>query len=108
MKSGWANGWRGIFALALLAGAAPTRAQAPQGTSVAGGPDEQPKIAAIRIVKKDGQVLSDSPSGIAVETGNALDRRKTAHSLRALYRPGDYADLPPLRTSVAPGLRLTS
>src|SRR5216684_977621 len=106
MKSGWANGWRGIFALALLAGAAPTRAQAPQGTSVAGVADEQPKIAAIRIVKEDGQVLSDSPSGIAVETGKALDRRKIGDSLRALYRTGDYADLRAVVTPVADGVRL--
>src|SRR5229473_2035305 len=106
MKSGWANGWRGIFALALLAGAAPTRAQAPQGTSVAGVADEQPKIVAIRIVKENGQVLSASPSGIAVETGNALDRRKIADSLRALYRTGDYADLQAVVTPVADGVRL--
>ena len=106
MKSGWANGWRGIFALALLAGAAPTRAQAPQGTSVAGVAEEEPKIAAIRIVKEDGQVLSDSPSGIAVETGKALDRRKIGDSLRALYRTGDYADLRAVVTPVADGVRL--
>src|SRR5229473_7313152 len=106
MKSGWANGWRGIFALALLAGAAPTRAQAPQGTSVAGVADEQPKIAAIRIVKEDGQVLSDSPSGIAVETGKALDRRKIGDSLRALYRTGDYADLRAVVAPVTDGVRL--
>src|SRR5216683_4299507 len=106
MKSGWANGWRGIFALALLSGAVPTRAQAPQGTSVAGVADEQPKIAAVRIVKEDGQVLSDSPSGIAVETGKALDRRKIGDSLRALYRTGDYADLRAVVTPVADGVRL--
>src|SRR5712664_836371 len=106
MKSGWANGWRGIFALALLSGAVPTRAQAPQGTSVAGVAEEEPKIAAIRIVKEDGQVLSDSPSGIAVETGKALDRRKIADSLRALYRTGDYADLRAVVTPVADGVRL--
>src|SRR5216684_4790500 len=106
MKSGWANGWRGIFALALLAGAAPTRAQAPQGTSVAGVAEEEPKIAAIRIVKEDGQVLSDSPSGIAVETGKALDRRKIAESLRVLYRTGDYADLKAVVTPAIDGVRL--
>jgi len=32
---------------------------------------------AIRIVKEDGQVLSDSPTGIAVESGKALDRGKS-------------------------------
>src|SRR6267154_5917339 len=78
MKSGWANGLRGIFALALLTGAAPTHAQTPQGTSVEGVAKEEPKIVAIRIVKEDGQVLSDSPTGIAVESGKALDRGEIA------------------------------
>src|SRR6267378_2409447 len=106
MKSGVANGLRGIFALALLTGAAPTHAQAPPGTSVASIEKEEPKIAAIRLVKEDGQVLSDAPSGIAVETGKALDRGKIADSLRALYRTGDYADLKAVVTPVADGVRL--
>src|SRR5229473_1533325 len=106
MKSGWANGWRGIFALALLAGAAPTRAQAPQGTSVAGVADEQPKIAAIRIVKEDGQVLPEAPAGITAETGKPLDQRKIAESLRALYRTGEYADLKAVLAPVRGGVRL--
>ncbi|PYU65475.1 MAG: hypothetical protein DMG49_24140, partial [Acidobacteria bacterium] len=106
MKSGWANEWRGIFALALLTGAAPTRAQAPRVTSVTGVAEEEPKIVAIRIVKEDGQILSDWPSGIAVETGKTLDRGKIADSLRALYRTGDYADLRAVVTPVADGVRL--
>src|SRR5712691_9544670 len=106
MKLGWANGWRGIVALALLTGAAPTRGQTPQETSVTGIAKEEPKIAATRIVKEDGQVLSDAPSGIAVDTGKALDREKIAESLRALYRTGDYADLQAVATPVADGVRL--
>ena len=105
MKSGRAiELLRGIFALVLLTGAAPTRAQAPQGTSATGV--EEPKIVAIRIVKEDGQVLSDSPSGIAAETGKTLDRRKIAESLRTLYRTGDYANLRAVVTPVADGVRL--
>src|SRR3989442_7748245 len=107
MKSGWANGLlRGIFALVLLTGAAPTRAQAPQGTSGTGVAEEEPRIVAIRIVREDGQVLSDSPSGIAVEIGKTLDRGKIAESLRTLYRTGDYADLRAVVTPVADGVRL--
>src|SRR6184192_3640286 len=106
MKSGVANGLRGIFALVLLTGAAPTRAQAPPGTSVASIEKEEPKIAATRIVKEDGQVLSEAPSGIAVDTGKALDRGKIADSLRALYRTGDYANLRAVVTPVADGVRL--
>src|SRR5260370_24212740 len=108
MKSGWANGWRGICALALLTGAASAgaQAQAPPGTSVTVVAEKAQKVAAIRIVKEDGQVLSDSPSGIAVETGSALDRGKIADSLRALYRTGDYADLRAVVTPVADGVRL--
>jgi outer membrane protein assembly factor BamA len=106
MKLGWANGWRGIVALALLTGAAPARGQASQDSSVPFVAKEEPKIAAIRIVKEDGPVLSVSPSGIAVETGRALDRRKIAESLRTLYRTGDYADLRAVVTPVADGVRL--
>src|SRR3979490_1610654 len=106
MKSSWANGLRGIVALALLTGAAPTRGQTPRDSSVTGVAKEEPKILAIRIVKENGQVLSDSPSGIAVETGNVLDRRKIAESLRALYRTGDYADLQAVVSPIAEGGRL--
>src|SRR2546427_913384 len=106
MKSSWTMGLRGIVALALLTGAAPARGQTPQDTSVAGSAKEEPKIVAIRIVKEDGQVLSESPSGIAVETGKALDREKIAESLRALYRTGDYADLRAVVTPVTDGVRL--
>ncbi|PYU55520.1 MAG: hypothetical protein DMG56_25190, partial [Acidobacteria bacterium] len=106
MKSGWANGWRGIFALALLTGAASTRAQAPPGGSVTAAVEEEPKIVAIRMVKEDGQELSNTLSGIAVETGKTLDPGKIADSLRALYRTGDYADLRAVVTPVADGVRL--
>ncbi len=106
MKSSWTIGLRGIVALALLTGAAPARGQTPQDTSVAGSAKEEPKIVAIRIVEEDGRVLSESPSGIAVETGKALDRGKIAESLRALYRTGDYADLRAVVTPVPDGVRL--
>src|SRR3989454_693569 len=106
MKSSWTIGLRGIVALALLTGAAPARGQTPQDTSAAGSAKEEPRIVAIRIVEEDGQVLSESPSGIAVETGKALDRGKISESLRALYRTGDYADLKAVVTPVADGVRL--
>jgi len=106
MKSGWANGLRGIVALALLMGAARTRGQAPQGGGTADVAKEEPKVVAIRVVKEDGRVLSDAPSGIAVETGKALERGKIAESLRTLYRTGDYADLRAVVTPVAEGVRL--
>jgi len=106
MKSGWNYGLRGIVALALLTGAAPTRGQTPQDISVADNTKEEPKIVAIRIVKEDGQVLSESPAGITVETGKALDRGRIAESLRALYRTGEYADLRAVATPVTDGARL--
>src|SRR5258708_2945923 len=106
MKSGWTIGLRGIAALALLTGAAPARGQTPRNASEAGSALKEPKIAAIRIVKEDGQVLSESPPGIAAETGKAVDRGKIAESLRALYRTGDYADLRAVLTPVTDGVRL--
>ena len=106
MKSGWANGLRGIVALALLTGAAPTHAQTPPDGSAAGIVKEEPRIVAIRIVKENGEVLSNGPPGIAVETGKPLDRGKVAESLRALYRTGDYADLRAVVRPEADGARL--
>jgi outer membrane protein insertion porin family len=106
MNSGWANGLRGVVAFALLMGAVRTRGQAPQRTDLAEVAKEEPKLVAIRIVKEDGQVLTDSPSGIALETGKTLQRGKIADSLRTLYRTGDYADLQAVLTPVADGLRL--
>src|SRR5260370_7599857 len=73
---------------------------------MAGSEKEEPTIVAIRIVKEDGQVLSESPAGITVETGKAPDRGKIAESLRTLYRTGDYADLQAVVTSVRDGVRL--
>src|SRR3989449_5974693 len=90
MKLGWANGLRGIAALALLTGAALTRAQEPPESVAA---NAAAKVVAVRIVKEDGTVLSEAPAGIAVETGKGLDRGKVAESMRALYRTGNYSDL---------------
>src|SRR5437660_4426618 len=106
MKSGWANGLRGLVAVALMTGAPRTYAQTPQDTSAASVATEEPNIQAIRIVKEDGQVLTESPFGIAVETGKAIDRGKIAESLRTLYKSGDYADVRAVVTPVADGVRL--
>jgi len=106
MKSRWANGLRGIVAFALLWGAAEARGHTPQRASPASVVNEEPRIVAMRIVKEDGQVLSDSPTGIAVETGKPLDRGKIAESLRTLYRTGDYADLRAVVSPVTEGVRL--
>src|SRR5260370_29361627 len=106
MKSGWTYGLRGIVAVAVVTGAVPTRGQTPQDPSVADRTKEEPTIVAIRFVKEDGQVLSESPAGITVETGKALDRGRIAESLRALYRTGEYADLRAVATPVTDGVRL--
>ena len=106
MKLSWASGLRGIVALALLTGAAPRHAQAAQELPATDAAAEKPTVVAIRIVKEDGQVLSESPSGITVETGKPVDREKIAESLRALYRTGDYADLRSVLTPVSGGVRL--
>lgn len=108
MKWSWDKGIRGIFALALLAGVAPARSQAPAqqespADKTAAG---QPEVVAIRIVREDGQVLVESVTGIAAEIGKPLDRGKVAESLRSLYRTGDYADLRAVVTPVPNGVRL--
>ncbi|HXY23968.1 MAG TPA: POTRA domain-containing protein [Candidatus Acidoferrum sp.] len=98
----------GIVALALILGASQTRllAQAKQENASEKSADEQPIVAAVRIVLEDGKVLVEAPSGIAVEAGKPLDRGKIAESLRALYRTGDYADLRAVATPAPEGVRL--
>lgn len=107
MRFGATNRVRGLIALALLLGAveAYSRTHAPQAAS-ASEVAPNPVVVSVRIVREDGQVLVESPSGIAVETGRPLDREKVAESLRALYRTGDYADLRAVVSPEKEGLRL--
>jgi outer membrane protein assembly factor BamA len=95
-----------MVVLALLTGAAPMHAQTPADSSAASITKEDPKIVTIRMVKENGEVLSNAPPGIALETGKPLDRGKVAESLRALYRTGDYADVRAIVTPEADGARL--
>src|SRR6202030_3183815 len=106
MKSGWANGLRGVVALALLSGVATTRAQTPQSSTAAAEPAEQPIVVATRVVADDGRVLREPVKGINVEIGKPLDRTKVAQSLRLLYKTGDYSDLRAVLTTVPEGVRL--
>src|ERR1700686_1170859 len=106
MKSAWANGLRGIVALALLSGVATTRAQTPSSDSSPTEPAEQPVVVATRVVSEDGRVLSDPVKGINIEIGKPLDRTKVAQSLRLLYKTGDYSDLRVTITTVSGGVRL--
>src|SRR3984885_8452015 len=106
MKSAWANGLRGIVALALLSGVATTRAQTPSSGSSTTEPAEQPEVVATRVVSEDGRVLSEPVKGINVEIGKPLDRTKVAQSLRLLYKTGDYSDLRATITPAPGGVRL--
>lgn len=97
----------GMITLALLLGAVPaySRPHAPQAalpSEVAGSP----VVVGVRIVREDGHVLVESPSGITVEAGKPLDPEKVAESLRALYRTGDYADLRAVVSPENEGVRL--
>src|SRR5260370_38281910 len=93
MKLSRASGLRGIVALALLTGAAPRHAQAAQESPATNPAAEKPTVVAIRIVKEGGEVLSESPPGIAVETGKPENREKIAEGLRALDVTGNSADM---------------
>ncbi len=63
-------------------------------------------VLEVRIVTEDGRVLSESPSGVAVEVGKPLDREQVARSIRTLYGSGDYADIKAVATPVGSGVRL--
>src|SRR5580700_10970276 len=105
MKLSWFNGMRGIVSLALLTGAAAGSAQIPHEAPASAGTTE-PMVVEVRVVKEDGQVLSQAPGGIAMEAGKPLDREKIAESLHALNRSGTYFDLRAVVTPVAGGVRL--
>lgn len=113
MKWRRANGLRIITGIALLGGVAVVRGQAPTANEqVSGAPASaeaqipSSPVVAIRVVRADGRVLSDCPSGVSVEVGKPLNRASLAASLRALYRTGDFSDLRAVITPVDNGLRL--
>ena len=108
MNLSWAMRMPGIIIFALLGVAGPARPQAPaqQAPAPEQSPEELPNVVAVRILREDGRILAESPSGIAVETGKPLDRTKVAESLRALYRTGDYADLRAVVVPKSDGLQL--
>ncbi len=96
MKANWVNGLRCMAALALLGGAGPGHARGQESKPASQETRDQessPVVKSVRIVTEDGKVLSEEPTGIALEAGQFLDRDKVAASIRALFRTGDYADI---------------
>ena len=79
MVSRWGKGLGTIVGFTLLLAAARSYGQAqaqPQAKNTpvgAGAP-----VVAVRIVTEDGHVLSESPTGIAVEIGKPIDRDEVA------------------------------
>ncbi len=114
MKASCANGLRSMLVLALLFGAARSRAQSPQAapppSATAPASDATSGSSAIvvaaRIVTEDEQVLSDAPTGISLPVGKPLDRAQVADSLRTLYRTGDFADVRATAIPVEGGIRI--
>ena len=105
MKSRWGRELGRIAVFALLFGAARSYGRA-QAEAKAEAPAAEAPVVAVRIVTEDGRVLSESPTGIAVEVGKPLDRDAVARSVRALYGTGDFADLKAVTTPVSNGVRL--
>src|SRR5580658_3815451 len=105
MKLRWGKGLGGIAVFALLLGATKSCGQAQAETKTRTPAAEAP-VVAVRIVSEDGRVLSEAPSGIAVQIGKPLDREQVAQSLRLLYGLGDYTDLKAVVTPVGSGVRL--
>jgi outer membrane protein insertion porin family len=105
MKLRWGRRLRGIAVFALLFVAARSYAQA-QAEGEPQSPAAEAPVVAVRIVTEAGRVLSESPSGLAIEIGKPLDRDQVARSLRALYGLGEYTDLKAVVTPVGSGVRL--
>lgn len=105
MKLRLVKGVRRIAVFALLLGAARSYGQALAEVRVHAAETEAP-VVAVRIVREDGRVLSESPSGISVELGKPLNRDQLARSIRTLYGTGNYADLKAVTATVGSGVRL--
>ena len=86
--------------LAQEAGASPANAATEKQV------DAEPVIISMRIVREDGMVLKETPTGLPVELGKPLDRRQVAASLRILFKTGDYANLRAVTTPMDSGVRL--
>jgi outer membrane protein insertion porin family len=96
-------GWIRRVALLVISLCIPTQSQILVAQTA---PPSEPTVVAMRIVKEDGTVLSDSPQGLPLGTGQPLGRKKLADCLRLLYRTGDYSDLKAVVTFQPGGVRL--
>src|SRR5271169_1643711 len=105
MNLRWGRRLRGIAVFALLFVAVRSYGQA-QAEGKTQTPQAGAPVVGVRIITEDGRVLSESPSGLAVEVGKPLNREQVAQSLRALYGLGDYTDLKAFVTPVGSGVRL--
>jgi outer membrane protein insertion porin family len=88
----------------LLAAIPAARAQQISTGSVAAW--EGKRIAVIRIVDDDGQVLPDKLPQIPLEVGVAFNFAAERESLRRLYHTGRYADIRTDAADITGGLRL--
>ena len=97
----------GMLGIVALSRAMPIHSQTTVQGTLSDKASSEPAVVAVRLVREsDNKVLTESPSGISVETGKPLDREKIAESMRALYKTGDYADLKAVVTPVTGGVRL--
>src|SRR5260370_11900404 len=93
----------GIGAVVCLL-AAPARAQQIPGPQTP-APLNTQRITAVRVVSEEGAVLEENPADLAGLMGQPPDPQVVRASLRALYRPGRYADLRAQPSPAAGGLR---
>jgi outer membrane protein assembly factor BamA len=88
----------------LFAAIPAARAQQTSNSSATGW--EGKRIAAVRIVDDDGQVLTDKLPQIPLAAGTAFNFEAERESLRRLYHTGRYADIRTEAAEVTDGLRL--
>src|SRR5713226_192511 len=108
MRAGRAKGFCGIAMLALVMGAMLARAQAQEQSSEGAARNEHVEsvVVGTRIVTAGGRVLSESPTGISIETGKPLDREQVAASIRALFKSGVYSDVKAVAAVDGAGVRV--
>ena len=104
MKLCRASGLRGVVLLIVLLGGKHACGQElPAGQGVNSG---TAIVRSIRIVREDGKVLEENPTGLPVKAGEPLSQEAVAASIRTLYQTGDFADLRAVTFPLPDGIRL--
>jgi outer membrane protein assembly complex protein YaeT len=85
---------------------APASGQAASAQESPGAAAPALAVVAVRIVTREGRILSEAPPGLPLVMGQPATVGALRESLRILYRTGNYQDLQVVETPVEGGARI--